>query len=183
MGKYVVTKRFTSRDGRLEVDDREYGMTEDGLAVIGDVAFHLGGATHIYAKTVGGPSNLLKFFTRDHGVPDVIVEEKPESGWANHNIEHGSGYNPTRGEDGWWNVTVEGAESKVAEGIGLPFSWHVSTFVEFTWREDGEGGDGGGDGGGDNGGDGGTTPITQIYAEIRVEDHTYAGWLSLQSQG
>ena len=63
------------------------------------------------------------------------AEEKSESGWANFNIEHGSGYAPERGEAGWWNVKVADAPSEIAHDIGLPHSWHVSTFLIFVWDE------------------------------------------------
>lgn len=134
MARYALDKIFTSRDGKLEVDNREYGMAQEGLEEIGDAAPHLGGATHIFVKTVGGPSNKVLFSTRD-GQHNIHAEEK-EHGWAEYGLEHGSAYNPDRGEIGWWNVRVEGAESDVVGGIGLPYSWHVSTFVVFKWQEE-----------------------------------------------
>lgn len=131
---YRLTKRFTSRDGHLEVDNREYGITQEGLDELGNAKPHLGGATHIFVRMDGGPSNMARFFTRNESL-SFVRAEKPETGWADFQLDHGSGYVPERGEVGWWNVEVDGAESETAEGIGLPNSWHVSTFLIFSWDE------------------------------------------------
>lgn len=139
---YKLSKRFTSLHGKLEPDNREvhgyrFGMTQEGADEIGDAKQHLGGATHIFVKINGGPSNSVRFFTRDN-IHSFVRSEKPESGWAEYGIEHGSGYRPDRGEIGWWKVEVDGAPSEVVEDIGLPFSEHISTFLVFDWVEDGE---------------------------------------------
>jgi hypothetical protein len=131
---YKVTKRFNSRDGKLEIDNREYGITQEGLDEIGDAKPHLGGATHIFVKTVGGPSNRVRYSTRDNAISEVVEEKN--SGWAEYTLRHSSGYVPERGETGWWNVRVEDAPSEVAEGLGLPYSWHVSTYIVFEWDAD-----------------------------------------------
>lgn len=138
---YKLIKRFTSLDGKLEVDDRQvngyrYGMTQAGLDEIGDAKQHLGGATHLYVKIKGGPSNQVKFFTRDNQL-SFVRSEKSESGWAEYPLEHGSGYRPDQGQIGWWKVQVEGAPSEVVEDLGLPFSHHISTFLVFDWVEGG----------------------------------------------
>lgn len=177
---YKLTKRFTSRDGRLEVDSREYGMTEDGLSQIIGVEKHLGGATHIYAKTEGGSSNKFIASTRD-GQHNIPFDEKPESGWANFSLEHGSAYNPSRGEEGWWNVQVADAPSEVAKGIGLPFSWHVSTFLIFTWDEGGEGENGGGDTGG--GEEGELPEIVSVETIINFSDGSSQSFVVTASEG
>lgn len=139
---YKLSKRFTSLHGKLEVDDRRihgyrYGMTQEGLNEIGDAKPHLGGATHIFVKINGGPSNAARFFTRNNQL-SFVRSEKPESGWADYNIEHGSGYQPDLGQIGWWNVEVDGAPSERVEDIGLPFSEHISTFLVFDWVEGSE---------------------------------------------
>lgn len=134
---YKLKKMFTSRDGKLEVDDREYGIDQEGLDEIGDAKPHMGGATHIFVKSEGGPSNSALFTSRD-GKYQIEREEKEESGWANFNIEHGSGYKPEVGEVGWWSTQIANAPSEVVEGLGLPHSWHVSHFVVFIWDEEGE---------------------------------------------
>lgn len=134
---YKITKRFTSRDGRLEPDEREYGISQEELNELGDARPHLGGAVHIFAKTVGGPSNRVRFFTRDN--QHQIIREEKNHGWAEFEMAKSSTYKPHLGEVGWWNVRVEDAPSEVAEGIGLPDSWHVSTFVVFEWDADATG--------------------------------------------
>lgn len=132
---YKVRKIFTSRDGRLEPDSREYGMTPEGLEEIGEARNHLGGATHIFVKTRGGPSNQVRFFTRNEQLSFVRAEK--ETGWAEYELNKDATYKPERGERGWWNVEVADAPSERVEGIGLPDSWHVSTFVVFEWENSG----------------------------------------------
>jgi hypothetical protein len=132
---YKVTKRFNSRDGKLEIDSREYGITQEGLDEIGDAKPHLGGATHIFVKTVGGPSNKINFFTRDNGISQDVEEKN--HGWAEWFMQGGgSTYKPHLGESGWWNVRVADAPSEIAADIGLPDSWHISTFIVFEWDAD-----------------------------------------------
>lgn len=146
---YKATTVFTSRDGRLDPDDREYGIEQEDLEFLGDAKPHLGGATQIFMKTINGPSNSFIVSSRD-GAYNFPAHEKPESGWAVFDLNHGNAsYIPDRGETGWWNVKVAGAPSDTVEGIGLPFSWHVSTFIVFEWvdeeqpEEPGTPGDGG----------------------------------------
>lgn len=145
MGYYKLTERFTSRDGRMEVDPRQYGMTQHGLDVVGAAAPHLGGATHIFVRVDGGPETEVNFFTRDRNL-SFVRQPKPESGWAVWELtKNNAGYNPDRGEVGWWNARVEAAESEVLEDVGLPKNEHVSTFGVFTWTE-GDAGGGGSEG-------------------------------------
>lgn len=140
MGKYKLTERFTSRDGRMEVDPRQYGMTQHGLDVVGNAKPHLGGATMIFTRIDGGPENETHYFTRDNRL-NFVRGPKPESGWSVWELNHNNaGYNPDRGEVGWWNAKVEAAESEVADSIGLPHSEHISTFLVFTWDENNIGG-------------------------------------------
>lgn len=136
MGHYKLTERFTSRDGKLEPDPRQFGMTEHGLDVIGAAKDQLGGATQIFARVDGGPNRAVDYFTRDNKL-NFVRDPKPESGWSVWDLTHDSaGYNPDKGEVGWWNAKVDGADSEIAENIGLPYSWHVSTFLVFTWTEE-----------------------------------------------
>lgn len=131
---YRLIDTFTTRDGRWEVDEREYGLDQEHLQRYGADAPHLGGATHIFAKTEGGPSNTIRFFTRDNQHSFPIAEKA--NGWAEFGLTHDNAtYKPNQGEVGWWNVQVEGAPSDIVEGIGLPYSWHVSTFLVFGWDE------------------------------------------------
>lgn len=146
MGRYKLTERFTSRDGKMEPDPREYGMTQHGLDVVGDKKNELGGATMIFARVDGGPSNTVTFFTRDNAYR-LDRPPKPESGWSVYELTHdNAGYNPDKGEVGWWNATVKDQPSDTADNIGLPYSWHVSTFLVFTWQDDNAGGGDGNEG-------------------------------------
>lgn len=133
---YKLVKHFTSRDGRLQPDDRPYGITAEGIAELGDAAPHLGGATHIFVKTVGGPSNEILFSSRDGQY--VFKRAEKAHGWAEFELSHGNAsYIPDRGEIGWWSAQVASAPSEIVEGIGLPYSWHVSTFLVFAWSDAG----------------------------------------------
>lgn len=149
MGHYQVTERFTSRDGVMRPDPREYGMTQHGLDVVGAEVNDLGGATQIFVRIDGGPSRNARFFTRNNAL-SFVREPKPESGWCVWDMTHANaGYNPEQGQVGWWGTEVDDAESEVADEIGLPHSWHVSTFVVFTWTEGDIDNGGDGDGGPD----------------------------------
>lgn len=132
---YKLTERFTSRDGVMKPDPREYGMTQHGLDVVGAEKDDLGGATQIFTRIDGGPGKNTRYFTRNNAL-NFVREPKPESGWCVWDMTHdNAGYNPDEGQVGWWNAAVDGQESDVADDIGLPHSWHVSTFLVFTWAE------------------------------------------------
>lgn len=135
---YKLTKRFTSRDGKLEVDNREYGLSQEGLDEIDGSKQHLGGATHVFVRIDGGNSNKARLFPKDNAW-GIVREEKPESGWVVFDMNKDYTYKPSQGEQGYFNVEVDGAPSEVATGIGLPDSWHVSTFLVFEWQESGIG--------------------------------------------
>src|SRR5690606_29705865 len=130
---YRVVDVFTTKDGSWFPDGEPYSVTYEMARKYSNNFPEKGGATHLFARVEGGPSNRVRFFTRDN--QHQVVKEIGPSGWANIPIEHGSAYNPDRGETGWWNMQVEDAPSEVAEGFGLPFSWHVSNFVVFRWEE------------------------------------------------
>lgn len=142
MGNYKLTERFTSRDGKMEPDPREYGMTQHGLDVVGDKRDELGGATMIFVRVDGGSTDEVTFFTRDNQY-HFNRPPKPESGWSVYELTHdNAGYNPEKGEIGWWNAIVNcppNDTSEFADNIGLPHSWHVSTFLVFTWQEENSG--------------------------------------------
>lgn len=142
MGHYKLTERFTSRDGKMEVDPRQYGMTQHGLDVIGAVKNELGGATQVYVRVDGGPTKDVTYFTRNNKY-NFTRSPKPESGWSVYELTHdNASYIPDRGEVGWWNACVECPPTdttEVADNIGLPNSWHVSTFLVFTYQNSDEG--------------------------------------------
>lgn len=117
-----VVDRFTTRDGLWEVDPRPYGITKEMLDKYGGLDIPgKGGAAHIF---VNAPANsMVKFYTTDgNNINTKIVDD---SGWCNFNLWASSAY---WGENkGPWIVNVSGVE--VAEGLGLPEGYHVSTFL------------------------------------------------------
>lgn len=180
---YKLVKHFTSRDGKLEPDNRKYGIDQEGVDLLGDAKSHLGGATHIFVKTIGGPSDRVRFFTRD-GQHNFVREEK-NHGWAEYELNKDSGYSPDKGQVGWWGVQIEDAPSEIVDGLGLPDGQHVSNFLVFEW-DDGETGE---------------IPETpeengpeipdpenpsdeerSVWIEIDVMGETYSGWLPLKKQ-
>jgi hypothetical protein len=171
---YKLVDQWTTRDGRWEVDNREYGLDQEHFNQYGSEASYLGGATHIYAKTLDGPSNTIRFFTRDNQNQEIKSEEA--NGWANVALYHSSAYKPDKGEIGWWNVEVSGAPSQTIEGIGLPYSWHVSHFLVFEWDEAGEDEEPELP---DEGPEIPENPPTSdsIWVSVFIGDKTYAGWL------
>lgn len=136
---YKVTDRFTTRDGSWEPTGEPYSITPEMAAKYGDNFPEKGAATHLFAKIVGGPighaafTKGIRFFTRDEAIN--AYPEAEASGWAHEPLTNSSAYNPDRGETGWWNAQVVGAPSEVAEGLGLPYGWHVSNFVVFEWQD------------------------------------------------
>lgn len=130
---YKITDRWTTRDGSWEPSNKEYSITKEMADKYGNNFPQKGGATHLFARIEGGPSQKIRFSTRDSNIN--VSRYLEQSGWANIPIEHGSAYNPDRGESGWWNMRVEDAAGEIAEGFGLPYSWHVSNFVVFKWQE------------------------------------------------
>lgn len=115
--------RFTTRDGSWIPDDRPLSITSIAVERYGADRDMLGGANHIYVKAPLG-SDVL-FMTE--GGQNVFHTITPSSGWANMPMFHSSAYNPSDGQNGPWNVYVN--SQPVAFGIGLPYGWHVSTFL------------------------------------------------------
>lgn len=117
-----VVDRFTTRDGKWDVDPRPYGLTKDKLYQYNGWNIPgKGGAAHIFVKAPVGSE--VVFFTRDgrHVEPKTV----DSSGWCNFNLWASSAF---WGENGGpWNVRVNGVE--VATGLGLPEGLHVSTFL------------------------------------------------------
>ena len=119
-----LVDRFTTQDGEWFFNSaRRYGITSAMLSKYRHLASLWGGATHVYVKAPKGV--LVTIVTEDgqHRHTEYIGAR----GYAEMPLYKGSAYNPDRGERGPWKVLVNGEQ--VADGIGLPFSWHVSTFV------------------------------------------------------
>lgn len=167
---YRVTDLFTTQDGRWDRHSEPYDIKPEMAQKYNDPAFtEKGCATCLFVKVVGGPSKRVRFWV-DNG-PEAIREVNAQ-GWANIPIFHSSAYNPDRGERGPWNVEVldDNSDQDKVSGLGLPYSWHVSSFVVFEWVEGDSGNGDNGDGPDlpDEPGDGGELDLP-LYLPIVME--------------
>jgi len=117
-----VIDRFTTRDGRWEVDPRPYGLTKEALDKYGWWNIPgKGGAAHIFVYAPVG--SQIMFYTSDGKNSERKTVDS--SGWCNFNLWASSAF---WGENnGPWNVAINGVD--VARGLGLPEGLHVSTFL------------------------------------------------------
>lgn len=122
-----VTDRFTTRDGEWFVSGKPNGITKEELEKYGGEDIPGKGAAHHIFVRVPADAFVVEFNTADGKNPAIYHKPGPLAGvaWINHPIFQG--YNPDAGEVGPWLVRIDG--EKVAEGIGLPYGWHVSTFL------------------------------------------------------
>lgn len=119
-----VVDRFTTRDGSWEPSSKRFSITPQQAAKYGSIA--TGAAHHIFVYVPPG-AGVVEFETNDPVSPQH-VKYTPDAQWSvDHALYGSSAYNPDNNEVGPWVVRVDG--EKVAEGIGLPFGWHVSTFL------------------------------------------------------
>lgn len=117
-----VIDRFTTRDGRWEVDDRPYGVTKEIFEKYGSVDIPgKGGASHIFVKVL--PRSAVVFYTSDFKNRETKIAD--DSGWVNFNLWKSSAFWPPN--EGPWMVDV--GNVNVARGLGLPEGLHVSTFL------------------------------------------------------
>lgn len=119
--------RWTTQDGSWDVDiTKPYGIDLIHRVNYGAEASQLGGANHIYVSVPKG-IHKLEFNTEDGMNPwqTNIMLDRPT--WYNYPLFHSSAYNPDNGEIGPWKVLVD--NELIASGIGLPYGWHVSTFL------------------------------------------------------
>lgn len=122
-----VVYRFTTQDGSWNPNDgKVYTITKeafDRYAIEGIPG--AGGSTHIFVK-VPERTEIVEFNTSDGKNPKSIYTNG-KAQWVNFPMFHTSAYNPDRDEVGPWEVRIDG--ELVAQGLGLPFGWHVSTFL------------------------------------------------------
>jgi hypothetical protein len=116
-----VVDRFTTRDGSWEPNNLPFSITQ--VAAEKYKGIEGGGAAHHIFVKPPKDAYIVEFNTPDGKNRTQVVVDGDE--WISFPIFQG--YNPDRGEQGAWLVRVDG--EKVAEGIGLPHNWHVSTFL------------------------------------------------------
>ncbi len=118
-----VVDRFTTRDGHWEPDGKPFSITQIAAEKYSNIPGR-GAAHHIFVRVPKGLHSLE--FNTENGMnqwtTNLMLDEPT---WYNYPIFQG--YNPDKGESGAWLVRIDG--EKVAEGIGLPYGWHVSTFL------------------------------------------------------
>lgn len=121
-----VVDRFTTQDGEWYVSNKPYSITKEALARwSGEDIPGKGGATHIFVLVPFG-AMVVEFNTSDGRNRKEYYTYTNGNPWVNHPISKDAAYNPDDNV-GPWHVRIDG--ELVAEGIGLPHSWHVSTFL------------------------------------------------------
>lgn len=119
-----VVDRFTTRDGKWEVDPRPYGLTKEAYEKYKDEDIPgKGGAAHIFVKVK--PHQQVHFYTEHPTSPQSETKFADETGWVNFNLWTSSAYWPPA--VGPWRVSAH--DFYVAGGLGLPEGLHVSTFI------------------------------------------------------
>lgn len=123
---------FTTQDGEWYQSDKPYSVPEWAIFRYNKATFmERGAATHIFVRVEDEAGIAIPSFVQisNPGMTSVLATVDKPSGWQNLPIFEG--YNPDAGEHGPWSVTADGA-NVVVDGIGLPHSWHVSTFLVFV---------------------------------------------------
>lgn len=123
---YRVTDSWTSRDGHWYNSGLPYDIDQEHVEKYpANTIPQAGAATHIMVKAPVG--SVVSFVNRYDDKVYKAVEVPPSDGFVDMEMQHSSGYVPARGETGPWNVLVD--RDVVATGIGLPNSWHISTWL------------------------------------------------------
>lgn len=129
--KYTLYALFTTIDGHWYTEDNRFSIPEWAISMYGRASFQeRGGAQHIFVrveKKDGTAVPTTVVFRNADNSYSLNTGDKP-SGWQNLPIY--DGYNPDTGGHGGWSVYVDGADLGVT-GIGLPFNFHISTFIVF----------------------------------------------------
>lgn len=117
-----VIERFTTKNGSWEPTGEQFSITPAAAAKYAAYPAK-GAANHIHVKAA--PGTVVTFNTSD-GKNPVELMVGP-SGWVNLGMTHDASYNPDTGAVGPWGVWIGGEQ--IASGIGLPYGWHVATFL------------------------------------------------------
>lgn len=134
MGQYVVTDRWTTFSGSIEPSDHAYAIDQAHSDKMKRLNIDGAGCQIcIFVGIIGGEGDTVHFETVSGYVEEHPVDSK---GWAHTSMYNpGSGYDPKKEKGPWW-VRVKDHPSDIADDIGLPGGEHVSTWVEFTWKDD-----------------------------------------------
>jgi len=138
----VIKDLFTTFDGSWEPGGNIFALPAwaraDYLKANGapDRFDDAGGATHLFVRVEDGQGQALNMDIRFATSAGLTVranaaEQGKRSGWCNLFMNRDSAFDPHAGQRGPWSVQVEGLPGEVVQGLGLPFRWHVSTFVVF----------------------------------------------------
>jgi hypothetical protein len=117
-----VIDRFTTRDGSWEPNGLPFSITKVATKYAGQIP-GAGAAHHIFVHPPKD-AGVVEFDTED-GMNNTRYAAPFAGGWVSFPMFQA--YNPDNGERGAWLVRVDG--EKVADGLGLPYGWHVSTFL------------------------------------------------------
>lgn len=140
--RLVVKDIFTTNDGSWEVGGNIFGVPrwarDQYLKPAGspDYFDDAGGATHIFARVEdeqGRPVATQVRFWTNAGLEVVEDTGKKKSGWCNLFMNRDSAYDPEK-ERGAWAVQPVAPFADMVQGVGLPFRWHVSTFLVWQWQ-------------------------------------------------
>ena len=142
---FVVKDIFTTFDGSWEQGGNIFAVPgwarADYLKPAGaaDRFDDAGGATHLFVRVEDGAGQPLHadiVFRTTAGltVRANTFQDGKRSGWCNLFMTRDSAFDPTAGERGPWSLRVDSVPSDLVMGLGLPFRWHVSTFVVFQRR-------------------------------------------------
>lgn len=142
---FAVKDLFTTYDGSWDVGGNIFTVPrwarDTYLRPAGapDRFDDAGGATHLFVRVedeTGQPLHMDLIFRTTAGliVRANTFQDGKRSGWCNLFMNRDSAFNPEAGERGPWSVQLDGLPGVVVRGLGLPFRWHVSTFVVFQRR-------------------------------------------------
>lgn len=139
---FIVKDIFTTADGSWEVGGNVFSIPrwarDAYLRPVGatDYFDDAGASTHLFARVEnarGEPLNMDILLVSSGGLSMRFntFSDGKRSGWCNMFMNRDSAYNPHAGEVGPWSMSVDVLNSDTVKGLGLPFRWHVSTFVVF----------------------------------------------------
>jgi hypothetical protein len=146
--QFVIKDVFTTLNGLWNLSNQgQPGCIPTWALADYAIPNELGGATHLFAKLLGldcKPAMQAQFALWSDGYDKLASwdgKSKPTwmtiqpvnspGGWSNVVLYHSSGYAYERGEHGPWCVCKMPGLSDVVTGLGLPDSWHISTFMVF----------------------------------------------------